>query len=126
MLTLSEARGGAILGLTNAVILLIYNDFSGGRLNYGAGNYSVAENGTTLTVTVNRTGGSQGELTVTNRTSDGTALAGVHYTGLTNVLSWANGENGGRSFVLNILDNADVDPGKQFGLQLSGHPKRVR
>ena len=47
--------------------------------------------GSVATVTVNRLGGAKGQLTVQCGTSDGTAINGLNYTGVTNnELSWDN------------------------------------
>src|SRR5262249_22312127 len=50
-----------------------------GSLQFNAGSYSLLENGGSLTVTVTRTGGASGAVTVHYATSDGTATAGSDY-----------------------------------------------
>ena len=68
--TLGDAQG----------IGTILNDDSPGTLQFSAAAYTVAENGGSATITVSRTGGATGTVTVHFSTSDGTATAGSDYT----------------------------------------------
>src|SRR5205085_517991 len=51
-----------------------------GTLQFSNTAYSINENGGTATITVTRTGGSGGSVTVNYATSNGTATAGSDYT----------------------------------------------
>src|SRR4029078_11493428 len=84
--------GEASLGNSNAVVTIVDNDSPNGRLNFTATNYTVAENGGMAQVTVRRSGGNLGTLSVYYATSNGTAHAGTDYTGATNILTWNPGD----------------------------------
>jgi len=109
LLELFNAQGGASLGLTNARLQIIDDDFAPGRLNLTSTNYAVSETGGFATVTVTRTGGNVGALTVQFATSDRTAFAGVDFVAATGVLAWAASDSIPKSFNVPILDNTLVD-----------------
>jgi hypothetical protein len=71
-----------------------------------------------VTVTVTRTNGISGAITVNYATSDGTAVAGTDYTATTGTLQFANDE-GTKSFTVPILNNINVGPNKTVNLALS-------
>ena len=83
------------LHLTNGAAtgggMLTYLDVSAaaGALQLSADTYSVAEDGGTLTVTVDRVGGSAGAVSVDYATADGTATAGLDYTAASGTLTFA-------------------------------------
>ncbi|MEK7391612.1 MAG: Calx-beta domain-containing protein, partial [Fibrobacterota bacterium] len=95
---LLNPRGGSTLGLTNAAILIIDNDFAAGRLNFSQAGYSVAENAGTALISVLRSGGSQGALTVQVAVTNGTATAPAHFATATNTLVWASAETTTKTF----------------------------
>ena len=83
-----------VLGLsiiTNSTVVITNVDFPG-TVEFSAGAYSVKKYAGYASIPVIRTGGSAGILTVTNYTYDGTASNGVDYAGLTNVLTFTNGQ----------------------------------
>src|ERR1051326_7479865 len=87
-LSLFNVTGGATLGVSNAVITIVDNDSPNGRLNFSSATYSTNENAGVATITVNRSGGSQGALQFTYASSNGPAIPGTDYVGVTNTLSW--------------------------------------
>lgn len=90
-----------------------------GALQFSAASYSAAEGAGTATITVTRTGGSDGAVGVTYATSDGTALAGSDYTGAAGTLSWADGDTAAKSFSIGIIDDGAVEAGETVTLTLS-------
>ncbi|NDA66167.1 MAG: hypothetical protein EBY09_05925, partial [Verrucomicrobia bacterium] len=119
VIRLSNPRGGATLGLTNAAILIIDNDFAAGRLNFSQTNYTVSESGGTALITVQRSGGSQGAVTVQATVSDGTAVSPVDYAAATNTLVWAAGETASKVFPVSIVNNLIVDGNRTVNLALA-------
>ncbi|NBV23529.1 MAG: hypothetical protein EBS05_16620, partial [Proteobacteria bacterium] len=115
---LMNPRGGATLGLTNAAILIIDNDFAAGRLSFSQTNYSVSESGGTAVITVQRSGGSQGAVTVQATVTGGTAVAPADFLAATNVLTWANGESASKTFSVAVVDNQVVDGNRTVNLAL--------
>ncbi|MGB5473553.1 MAG: Calx-beta domain-containing protein, partial [Gammaproteobacteria bacterium] len=82
------------------------------------GTYSVAENGASVLVTVTRTGGSAGAVSVGYATGNGTALAGSDYTTSTGTLDFANGVSS-QSFSVPILNDSVPESSESFTLSLS-------
>jgi hypothetical protein len=119
--TLSGASGAAA-GAPAAAIATIVDDESPptGTLQLGASTYSVAENGSSLTITVTRVGGSSGAASINYATSNGTALAGSDYTSTSGTLNWAAADSANKTFTIPILDDALVEGDEAFTVTLSG------
>ncbi|WP_234111787.1 Calx-beta domain-containing protein [Chryseobacterium sp. R2A-55] len=98
---------------------LVYSTPSGpGVLQFSSLNYAGTE-GTSATVTVMRTGGGDGAVSVDYATSDGTATAGSDYTATSGTLSWASGDSTPKTFNVALLTDAVADPGETVILTLS-------
>jgi len=69
-------------------------------------------------VTVTRTGGSVGAITVSASATSGSATAGLDFVAVTNVLSWAAGDATPRTFNIPLLDDSIVDPNETINLRL--------
>ncbi len=80
---LSNATAGAMLGTPDSATVTIAGDNSApvGSLHLGTSSYTVAQNAGTLTVSVDRSGGSNGAVSVSYATSSGTAVAGADFHG---------------------------------------------
>jgi plastocyanin len=92
-----------------------------GALGFSSGGYTAAENAGSASITVVRTGGSSGAVSVQYATSDGTAVAGVNYRAATGTLSWGDGDASAKSFSVAVLDDGVVDGSHTVNLALS-HP----
>jgi len=116
-----SAPVGCVLGSpASAVVTIVDDDLpSEGTLSLSAATYEIAENGGVLTVTVNRVNGNVGAASVNYATSNGTATAGTHYTAASGTLNWADGEQGAKTFNVNILDNGEYAGDKTFNVTLS-------
>jgi len=87
-------------------------------LSFSNAAYSVNENGT-ATITVSRTGGSDGVVSVNFATiAGGTATTAVDYLPQSGVLSFADGQVS-RTFTVPIIDDALDEPNETIRLQLS-------
>lgn len=89
-----------------------------GTLRFSVAGYSVNENGGTATITVTRTGGSSGSVSVNYATSNGTATAGSDYTATSGTLSFADGEMT-RTFTIAITNDALLEGNETINLTLS-------
>jgi surface-anchored protein len=89
-----------------------------GCLEFSASSYAVNETAGTATITVTRSHGSDGPVTIDYATSDGTALAGEDYTATSGTLSFANGETS-KTITIPILDDAFVENNETINLTLS-------
>ncbi|MDH4275562.1 MAG: S8 family serine peptidase, partial [Gammaproteobacteria bacterium] len=106
-LSLSTVTGGATLGTSSATLTITENDAApAGNVALSASTYSVAENGASVTITVARTNGSNGAISVDYATSNGTATAGAggDYQAATGTLTWANGDAANKTFTITVLD----------------------
>jgi uncharacterized delta-60 repeat protein len=116
-LQLSNLTGGGALSVATATVTIVDNDFQTGNLTFAAAAYSVAESGGSVTVTVLRTNGSTGVITVDYATVAVTALAGNDYTAQSGTLIFAEGQTS-QSIVVPILDDAAVEGDEVFELQI--------
>jgi ELWxxDGT repeat protein len=115
-LTLDTPSGGATLGTPSAAVLTIQEtDF--GQIQFGAAVYTVFEDGGSVTITVVRTGGSDGTSTIGYTTRNGTALAGTDYQAASGTLVFNAGDTS-KSFVVTILDDPNSETNKIFNLSL--------
>ena len=115
-LTLSSPVGDTIGTDSTATLSIL--DFEPGKLAFSAATYSVAENAGTATITVSRTGGSNGTATVKYATANGTATAPDFYTAATGTLTFAEGIDS-QTFTVTIIDNSAGQANKNLTLTLS-------
>ena len=119
--TLSNAVGGASLGTPAAASVTITENDPvppAGSLQYSGASYGVAEDGGSVLLTVTRTGGSFGEVSVDYSTLDGTATAGSDYTSTSGTLTFADGVTS-QAFSVPVLDDTDYEGNESFTVQLS-------
>jgi uncharacterized delta-60 repeat protein len=122
LLSLSRPNGFATLdpARTNAVLTIIDNDFAPGRISFLNQNFNAGEADGQVTVTVQRRGGSQGDVTVAFATSNITARAGIDYVPTNGVLHWVSGDISPRTFTVTIIPNDIIEPvDNKFGIVLS-------
>ncbi len=119
-LVLSNPTGGALLGDPSTGVLTIVDDDepSPGQLQFNAQAYIVSEDDGSATITVTRSGGQTGGLTVTYTSSDGTATAGSDYVTAAGTLNFAEGDTS-KNFTVAILDDALVEGDETVNLVLS-------
>ena len=89
-----------------------------GELQFNAATYSADENAGNLLVTVSRGGGSDGAVSVSYQTTDGTAVAGQDYQAASGTLDFADGEVS-RTISISILDDTVYEVDEAFTLSLS-------
>ncbi|NEX18950.1 S8 family serine peptidase [Thiorhodococcus mannitoliphagus] len=89
-----------------------------GTLALSESSYSVDEDVATLDLTVSRTGGSSGDVSVDYATADGSATAGLDYVATSGTLDLADGEVSG-TITVTLLDDTLVEGDETFSLDLS-------
>jgi len=101
-------------------ITLMVNGCTGnpGELQFSNAAYSIRENGGVATITVIRTGGSDGSVTVDYASSDGTAIVDYDYLSSTGTLGFADGESN-KDFSVVILDDNLIEDDETISLSLS-------
>lgn len=97
-----------------------------GVLQFSAPTYSVGEAGPVATITVTRTGGTDGMVGVSYATvAGGTATGGsvcggaVDYVDTIGMLSWANGDGANKTFTIPICQDPTDEPDETINMQLS-------
>ena len=101
-LSLSTPMGGAALGTQSSSTLTITD--VPGVLQFSAPTYSVRKDGAMATITVSRTLGDGGAVSVNYATSDGTAKAGTNYTNTSGTLNFPDGQTT-ETFTVPILND---------------------
>ncbi|HET7625114.1 MAG TPA: Calx-beta domain-containing protein, partial [Verrucomicrobiae bacterium] len=92
----------------------------GGAIQFSAANYTAPDTNGTVTITVNRSGGSIGGAQVSYSTvNGGTAIEGVDYDAASGILNWTNGDNSPKNFDLTILGGAPSGENKTIDLALN-------
>jgi len=128
---LSNVTGGAEIIDPDAATLTIVDDETAssssaaaqegpaqGTLQYAATMFTANENQGNSTITVERLGGTKGEVSVQYSMTDGTGKNGVNYTKTSGTLTFGDGETT-KSFTLGVLDNTDIGGNKTVNLTLS-------
>jgi hypothetical protein len=71
-----------------------------------------------VVITVTRSGGATGATTVQYATGQDSAIAGADYQSANGTLAWADGEMGGKSFSVAIIDDTSVEGSESFSITL--------
>src|SRR5262249_1622271 len=110
---------GAALGRSAATVTIVDNDFSRGTLAFISATYLTNENAAFWHVTVTRTHGRYGQVSVQYFTRNGTALAGQDFTGVTmGTLRFDPGETS-QSFNIVLKDDNVIEPDETFSITLT-------
>jgi len=119
-LTLSTPTGGATLGTQSSSILTILdNDAKPGTLAFSGTSYTVNENSTSVNaITVTRTGGSDGAVSVVVTPSGGSATAGTDYNNAPVTVSFKEGETT-KTLTIPIVDDTSAETNETINLTLS-------
>lgn len=114
---LSAPSFGATLGAqATATVTIVDNDVPG-ELAFSAATYSVVESGT-ATLTVLRTNGTDGAISVNFATSAGTATAGEDFTGVSGTLSFAHGQ-ASKTILVPVVGEGFDEANETFTVTLS-------
>ncbi|MCZ6690545.1 MAG: hypothetical protein O7H41_13185, partial [Planctomycetota bacterium] len=119
-LTISLAVGNATLGLLATAIVTILDDDVPGTLQFSASTFQVDENDLagTATITVTRAGGVGDAVSVMYATANGTAVEPGDYTATSGTLNWTAGDGAAKTFTIDIVDDAVVEPDETLDITL--------
>lgn len=125
--TLSNATGGATIGMPSSTTVTITDNDTpaNGSLQFSAATYSVGEGDGMATITVTRTGGSEGAVSADYATSNGTATGGgscggsVDYVSTSGTVMFANGDTTSKTFNVPICDDMNTESDETVNLTLS-------
>jgi uncharacterized delta-60 repeat protein/uncharacterized repeat protein (TIGR01451 family) len=118
-LIVHNPTGGASVGVGQADLTIIDDDYLPGHLTLSSSNYTVGEYAGSLSVAVNRKGGSLGLQDVDVLTFNGSAVAGMNFVAVSNRLHWNNGESGLRTVNIPLLPDGLVTSNLQFSVRLA-------
>ena len=109
-----------IYGLTNASLYIIDDNYPIGYIDFTQSDYSTNESAGAIVLTLNRTGGSRGAISLLcSTTNSGSALPGVNYLSVSTNLFWDSGDSSPRYVVVPLLNNGLVGPNTTFQVNLS-------
>ncbi len=90
-----------------------------GTLTLSSANYSVAASDGSLTVTVNRSAGSTGAISVQFVTlSTGTAVHGLDYASIQGTLNWADGDTSAKTYSVRIFNSNKTSTPRTFSVDI--------
>ena len=90
-----------------------------GRLGFAASAVRAAEDGTAAEVTVRRSGGTLGAVTIDYATSGLTATEGTDYASTVGTLSWDDGDMGDRVITVPLTDDNVQEADETFQVELA-------
>jgi len=117
-LTLSNPTGGGTLAAQRTAVLFITDNDTNGALQFKSATFSAGEGAPTATITVTRTGGTDGAVDVSFATSDNTATSGSDYTAKSGTLSFAQGQTS-KTFTVPIVNDTVPEGVESLNLTLS-------
>lgn len=91
----------------------------GGALEFDSTNYTTSQTNASVTITVNRLGGSTGAAQVDYATAPATAVDGQDYVATSGTLNWSSGDTNSKTFTVTILNNPQSSTNKTIFLTLS-------
>jgi hypothetical protein len=113
--TLSNPSGASLGSTTNATVTILDNDST---IQFSTNAVSVAETGSTVTLTLTRTGGTVAGATVHYGTTNVSASAGFDYLTKSGVINFAAGETN-KTFTISIKNDTTVETNETFQVVLS-------
>jgi hypothetical protein len=116
--TLSNPSPDATLGSPSATTATISDDDTAGTVKLSAAYYSIGESAGGVTITVTRSGGASGDVTVDYATSNGTAQAGSDYQAASGTLIFGVGETT-KTFAVTILPDVLAESNETVLVTLS-------
>src|SRR5690606_37907935 len=117
-LHLTDASGSAVITRGSSTLTIVDNDFAPGEVSFTAEKYAGTEGSGIVVLTVRRTAGTTGVISVDYATSGSTATPRVDYIEATGRVSFADGETL-KSFVIEVIDDAEVEGNEDIIVTLS-------
>jgi hypothetical protein len=93
-------------------------DETPGVLQFSSDSYAVSEDAGSLQISVARSNGSDGAVSVGYRLSNETAFAGQDFADSAGTLSWADGESDAKVIDISVFSDTDFEGEQTFGINL--------
>ncbi len=110
---------GAEADLVSRLRVDVKSNESAGLIDFASTASTVFENAGTVTLTIQRSGGSSGAASVQFSTADGSAAAGSDYDAASGTVNWADGETGAKTLSLTVRDDSASEADETFTVTLS-------
>ncbi len=118
-MVLSNPVGGVVIGDNRTAVLnIVDDDVQFGTLSFAAPSYTVKEAAGNVVVTVERSGGSDGVVSVKYATADKEATAGKDYTAVSGTLTFADQETS-KTITIPVINDAADEPDETFVIRLT-------
>lgn len=117
-MALTNASGALMLAPTEAVLTIVDDDFAPGQILFAQSAFTVAENGGPAAITLVRTNGRTGVVSVNLTTTDVTANAPLDYTAMNVSVSFGDGETN-KTVLIPINDDLLVEGPETFNVTLT-------
>lgn len=117
-ISLSETTGGAALGATAAATVSIVDNDVAGTLSFSTTVFKTREDAGTALITVTRSGGAAGGVTVDYTTISDSAVAGSDYVTTSGTLLFGADQTS-KTFPVTISQDSQVEANERFFVRLS-------
>lgn len=114
-----DRDSGSGIIMADLALEAVIDPTEAGHLQFSAATFTVNENVAHAVITVTRTGGNVGAISVDYATSDGTAIAAIDYIASFGTLHWANGDATPKQFSVTIIDDTLIEEDETLNLILS-------
>lgn len=121
---LSNPQDAGFVETPTATVTIEDNEVPG-QIAFAKAAYEVGEKDGSLTVTVVRTGGKDGVVSVDYTTADGDAQAGVDFQATSGTLTWQDGDLEPKTFEIRVNDDQIIEGDKEFFVVLSNPTNRA-
>src|SRR5206468_807650 len=118
ILQLTNGNNALVFAPSTATLTIVDVERLPGQFQFTQTNYVVSEADGFMPVTIVRTNGQAGQVSVAFSTQPGTAIAGYKYSPTNGVLSFSDGELS-KTFTVRIFQEGQVEGNQTFGLILS-------
>ncbi|MCZ6691905.1 MAG: hypothetical protein O7H41_20145 [Planctomycetota bacterium] len=118
-LDLSNPIGGAVLGTQSSAVVTIADNDSFGDLEFSTSSYFVSAFAPTIDITVTRSGGSVGMVTVNYSATGNTAQSGSDFTAPPGMLTWNDGDTTDKTIAIGIVDDVLFEGNETIDLLLT-------
>lgn len=118
LLVLESPSANATIGRGQATLTIADNDFAPGRLGFATQQIFTNEDGGGVNVTITRTSGRSGAVSVRYQTASGTAMAGEDFVATSGTVQFLQGETT-KTIFIPINDDTRVEGNEVFSFVLS-------
>lgn len=113
-----EVHSSANSNAMNGTVVVTGGGGNPGTLQFSTGSTSVSESAGSKTITVTRTGGDDGAVSVQFETANGSATFPGDYTQTNNTLNWADNDDNSKTFNVPIVNDNTEESSQSFTIHL--------